>query len=253
MANKKPNMQILPDQEALAQRCLELVLKTAKDAIDTNGIFCMAISGGQTPKRFFELLSADQQSLSFPWDKVHLFWVDERYVPPDSKYSNYKLAADTFLKKVPLPKENVHPIPTKNKDFNKSAREYEKTIRSVFKIKPGQKPQFDLIMLGMGSDGHTASLFPNSNACFDTNDIACVVYLLDQQLPDEMVNRITLTHPVLCDARLLAIIVSGEEKAPILKEVLETDPEDIRYPIHLLWPAIDRSIWLVDSPAAKLL
>jgi 6-phosphogluconolactonase len=182
-----------------------------------------------------------------------LFWVDERYVPHDSPYSNYKLAADTFLTKVPIPKENIHPIPTDFEDFDSAARQYEKTLRSVFHIKSGQLPKFDLIILGMGSDGHTGSLFPNSNACFDTKNLACVVYLLDQKLPDKTVNRITLTHPVICAASQIIVLVSGSEKAGTLKEVLAGPPDEIRYPIHILWPVLDKVLWLIDSPAAGLI
>ena len=105
----------------------------------------------------------------------------------------------------------------------------------------------------MGADGHTGSLFPNSNASFDTSDLACVVYLLDQKMPDQTVTRITLTHPVLCAASQITVLVSGAEKAKILKEVLTSEPDEVRYPIHALWPALDKISWLVDSPAAKLL
>ena len=126
-------------------------------------------------------------------------------------------------------------------------------IRSAFDIKSGRLPRFDLIILGMGADGHTGSLFPNSNASFDTSALACVVYLLDQKLPDQLVTRITLTHPVLCAASRIVILVTGNEKARILKEVFACEPDEIRYPVHLLWPALDRIAWLVDSSAAKLL
>jgi 6-phosphogluconolactonase len=250
---KKPNTQIVADADALARRCLELFVVSAQQIVKKKNVFHLAISGGHSPQRFFELLGSEQKALSLPWDKIHLFWVDERYVPHDSPYSNYKLAADTFLTKVPIPKENIHPIPTDFEDFNSAARQYEKTLRSVFHIKSGQLPKFDLIVLGMGSDGHTGSLFPNSNACFDTNDLACVVYLLDQKLPDQTVNRITLTHPVICAASQIVVLVSGAEKAKTLKAVLAGPPDEVRYPIHVLWPVLDKVIWLIDSPAAGLI
>ena len=142
----------------------------------------------------------------------------------------------------------MHRIPTDFSDFNSAARRYEEIIRSVFDLDKKQIPQFDLIVLGMGSDGHTGSLFPNSYAAFDTNDLACVVYVLDEKL-----NRITLTHPVLCAASHLIVLVSGAEKASILKEVLTSEPDEIRYPIHTLWPVLDRVTWLVDNKAAQKL
>ncbi len=250
---KKPNTQIVADAEALAHKCLDLFVASAQQTLKQKGVFCLAVSGGRSPQRFFELLGSEKKALSLPWDKIHLFWVDERYVPQDSPYSNYKLATDTFLTKVPIPKENIHPIPTDFEDFDSAARQYEKTLRSVFQIKSGQLPKFDLIILGMGSDGHTGSLFPNSNACFDAKDLACAVYLLDQKLPDKTVNRITLTHPVICAASQIIVLVSGSEKAETLKEVLASPPDEIRYPIHILWPVLDKVLWLIDSPAAGLI
>jgi 6-phosphogluconolactonase len=250
---KKPNTQIVANADALAHKCLDLFVASVEQTLKQKDAFYLAISGGHSPQRFFELLGSEQKALSLGWDKIHLFWVDERYVPHDSPHSNYKLAIDTFLAKIPIPEKNIHPIPTDDEDFDSAARQYEKTLRNVFHIKSGQLPKFDLVILGMGSDGHTGSLFPNSNACFDTNDLACVVYLLDQKLPDELLTRITLTHPVICAASQIAVLVSGPEKAKTLKEVLAGPPDEIRYPIHILWPVLDKVLWLIDSPAAKLL
>ena len=247
-ADYKANIKVVPDSENLALRGLELFIDEAEKAIKARGIFYIAISGGNTPKRFFELIGETPRAKSLAWDKIHLFWVDERYVPPDSQWSNYKLAADTFLAKVEIPEENIHQIPTEYSDFKTAAQCYEETIRRVFGLQEKELPQFDLILLGMGAEGHTGSLFPNSYAPFDTEDLACVVYVLDEKL-----NRITLTHPVLCAASHLAVLVAGEEKANILKEVMTNEPDEVRYPIHALWPILDKVTWLVDSQAAKLL
>ena len=247
-ANYKPNVEVVSDPEGLAQRSVALFVDDAEKAIKAKGTFYIAISGGHTPQRFFELLGEVSKAKALPWDKIQLFWVDERYVPPDSKWSNYKLAADTFLAKVAIPKENVHRIPTEYNDFKAAAQCYEETIRKVFGLRENQFPQFDLIVLGMGAEGHTGSLFPNSYALLDTEDLACVVYVLDEKL-----NRITLTHPVLCAASHLAVLVSGEEKAGILKEVLTHEPDEVQYPIHTLWPILNKVTWLVDSKAAKFL
>jgi 6-phosphogluconolactonase len=247
-AKYKPNVEVVSDGEKLAHRSVELFVADACKAAGARGAFRAAISGGNTPRRFFQLLGDSPQALALPWHDVHLFWVDERCVPPDSQDSNYKLAADTFLKKVPIPQENVHRIPTEPADFKEAARLYEETIRRVFGLEQGQLPVFDLIILGMGVEGHTGSLFPNCFAPFDTQDLACVVYVLDDKL-----NRITLTHPVLQAASHLAVLVSGKEKAPILKEVLTSEPDEVRYPIHVLWPILDKITWLVDSDAARLL
>jgi 6-phosphogluconolactonase len=242
----EPSVEVVSDSEVLAQRSVEVFIADAQKAIKAKNTFNVAISGGQTPKRFFELLGELPRSLSLPWDKVQLFWVDERYVEPDSQWSNYKLAADTFLGKVSIPEANVHRIPTEYEDFKVAASCYEQTIRDVFGLEHDQIPEFDLIVLGMGAEGHTGSLFPNSYAPFDTEDLACVVYLLGDKL-----DRITLTHPVLSAASHLVILVSGEEKAEILKEVLTIEPDEVRYPIHTLWSVLDKVTWLVDRAAAK--
>ena len=247
-ANYKPNVQIVSDPEGLALRGLELFVADAQKAIKTKNTFYVAISGGNTPRRFFELLGEAPQAKALRWDRIQLFWVDERIVHTNSPWSNYKLAAETFLSKVAIPEENVHRIPTEHSDFKIAARCYEETIRGVFGLEKEQVPEFDLIVLGMGAEGYTGSLLPNSYAPFDAEDLACVVYLLDEKL-----NRITLTHPVLCAASHLAVLVCGQEKAGILKEVLTSEPDEVRYPIHILWPVLDKVTWLVDSKAAKLL
>jgi len=240
------NLEIAFDPEDLARRGVELFVSAAQEAIEARGVFYTAISGGHTPVRFFQLLAVEPQARSLPWDHVHVFWVDERYVPPDSDASNYKLAADAFLGKVGIPWVNVHRIPTEYKDIGEAARAYEHTIRTVFGLGHGELPQFDLVVLGMGSDGHTGSLFPNTYATFDTDDLAYVVYVMDDTL-----NRITLTHPVLLAAKRLVVLVSGAEKAQTLKEVLTSEPDEVKYPIHILWPVLDRITWLVDRDAAS--
>ena len=244
----KTNVEVVSDPESLAHNTLNIFITDAQKAIKAKDVFNVAISGGNTPRRFFELLAETPQAGYLPWDKIHLFWVDERYVHPESEWSNYKLAADTFLSSVAIPDANVHRIPTELDDFKAAARRYEDTIREVFRLGAGKVPEFDLILLGMGPDGHTGSLFPNSYAAFDTEDLACVVYVLDEKL-----NRITLTHPVLRAACHLVVLVCGKEKSDILKTVLTSEPDEVRYPIHVLWPVLDKVTWLIDKAAAKSL
>ena len=243
----KYNIEVASDAEDLACRMVQSFVRTAWEAIDSRGVFCTAISGGHTPERFYRLLATTPEAKSLSWDRIHVFWVDERYVPPDSEASNYKLAADAFLDKVSIPPESVHRIVTEYEDINEAVRAYERTIREVFGLQPGEIPQFDLIVLGMGADGHTGSLLPNSYATFDTDDLACGVYVMD----DAMMNRVTLTHPVLMAARCLVVLVSGQEKAQTLKEVLTSEPDEVKYPIHVLWPVLDKITWLVDRDAAS--
>jgi 6-phosphogluconolactonase len=242
----KYDIEIASDAEDLAWRTVRLFARLVREAIASRGFFYTAISGGRTPERFFQLLGTTPEGKSLPWDRIHVFWVDERYVPPDSEASNFKLAADTFLNRVAIPAANVHRIPTEYEDIKDAARAYERTIREVFGLTEGGIPEFDLIVLGMGGDGHTGSLFPNSYATFDTEDLASVVYVLN----NTTMNRITLTHPVLLAAWRLVVLVSGPEKAHTLKEVLTREADEVRYPIHVLWPVLDKVTWLVDRDAA---
>lgn len=244
-AKYRPNIEIAEDAEALALRAAELFLSTAREALRSRGAFYVALSGGQTPRLAFEKLAASPAAQSLLWQHIHVFWVDERYVPVDSPQSNYRLASEAFLKEVPIPPDNVHKIPTEYEDICTAARSYETILRNAFALEEGGIPEFDLIVLGMGADGHTASLLPNCFAPFDTDDLACVVYVMDGRL-----NRITLTHPVLRAARHLAVLVSGAEKAETLRKVLTGEPDEVRYPIHVLWPVLDKVVWLVDRDAA---
>lgn len=246
--NFQPNLEVVSDPEVLARRSAEIFIDEALKAIRKSGAFRVAVSGGNTPRHFFKLLGETPKANSLPWDKIQLFWVDERIVEPDSPLSNYKLAADTFLAKVAIPSGNVHRIPTEYEDFEVAARIYEETIREVFGLDKGQLPEFDLIVLGVGGDGHTASLFPGSYATLDTEDLACAVYVLDEDL-----NRITLTHPVLRAASHLVVLASGREKADILGKIMTSEPDEVQYPIHALWPVLDKVTWLVDTEAAKAL
>lgn len=234
--------------EELAYATLNGFANEARKAILKKDVFLVAVSGGTTPKRFFELLGETETGKNIHWKKVQLFWVDERCVAPEDEKSNYGMALHTFLDKVAIPPENVHRVTGEVSDYSKAVEEYEQTIRSIFKLKPGEVPHFDLIILGMGDDGHIGSLFPNSAAYFDTQDIVTAVYLMSG------VSRITLTYPVICAANQLFLLVSGSRKAGILKRVLkEGEPDEIKYPVHSLWPILEKVKWIIDSDAGKLL
>jgi 6-phosphogluconolactonase len=236
------------DPEELAQKALELFTDSARKAIDDKNVFHVAISGGKTPRQFYKLLGTDSHSLSLPWDRIKLFWVDERCVRPESPDSNYKVAADTFLKKVPIPPKNIHRIVGEGIDYTQAVEKYERMLREVFGLEPGRLPEFDLMILGMGPDGHIGSLLPNSYALFDTDDLVTVVYQMEGGL-----NRITLTHPVMCAAQQLLIMISGQEKAEIVRDVLVDRPDEVKYPVHTLWPILHKVTWLIDQEAAKYL
>jgi len=230
----------------LADKAFKIFAQKAEESIKKNGVFRVAVSGGHTPEKFFNLLA---EAVDFDWPRIHIFWVDERYVPPTDENSNYHLAETTFLKQVPIPAKNVHRIPTEASDYGFAAGQYELTIRKAFGLKPGQIPEFDLMILGLGNDGHIGSLFPNTFSAFDTVHLATVVYVMNDKL-----NRITLTYPVMHAARHLMVLISGPSKANIVKKVFEAEePDQVKYPVHSLWPILDKITWLMDSQAGKLL
>lgn len=248
----EPNIIKVASGDDLANKAFEIFAQKAKESIKINGIFRVAVSGGHTPETFFHLLA--EAAADFDWPRIHIFWVDERYVPPTDANSNYHLAETTFLTYVPIPPENVHRIPTEASDYNFAAEQYELTIRKAFDLKPGQVPEFDLMILGLGSDGHIGSLFPNEVSAFDTVHLATVVYIMDDKMIDDKFDRITLTYPVMRAARHLMVLVSGHSKANIVKEVFESEePDQVKYPVHSLWPILNKITWLMDSHAGKLL
>jgi 6-phosphogluconolactonase len=217
---KRSKIMTVSDSGALADLTVKCFVSYAQRAIKERGVFCVAISGGSTPVRFYERMSNASVYSKIEWDKVHIFWVDERCVPPSSEASNFGLATHTFLL----------------------------DIRSVFKIAKGQVPEFDLVILGMGSDGHIGSILPNTYALFDTDDLVSAVYRMNGDY-----NRITLTVPVMKEARRILILVSGENKAQIMADVFRTEPDPVRYPVHALWPVLHKVRWLIDRPAAEKL
>ncbi len=245
-AKFQPNIEVAADAEDLAQRSVALFVTAAREALESRDAFYVALSGGRTPRRTFELLGENPQVKSLSWPKIQVFWVDECYVPADSPYSHYCLAIRTFLSKVPVPPDNIHRIPTEHGDMSAAARVYEEALREAFGLASDEAPQFDLILLGMGADGHTGSLLRNCYAPFATDALVSVVYELGERL-----SRITLTHPVLRAARRLAVQVSGPEKAMVLREVLTGEADEVRYPIHVLWPVLHKVVWLVDRDAAE--
>jgi len=236
------------DSGALADLTVKYFINYAQQAIERRGVFRVAISGGSTPVQFYERLSDASVHSRIQWEKVHIFWVDERCVPPSSEASNFGLATHTFLLDIPIPGENIHRVTGELQNYADAVDEYEQIIRAVFKITKGQVPEFDLVILGMGSDGHIGSILPNTYALFDTDDLVSAVYRMNGDY-----NRITLTVPVMKEARRILILVSGENKAQIMADVLRTDPDPVRYPVHALWPVLHKVRWLIDRPAAAKL
>jgi 6-phosphogluconolactonase len=250
MNTLKQDIQIerVKNTDALAEHALTHFMDSCRESIKHHDVFYTAISGGHTPILFYEKLSKRAVHSQMDWKKVHLFWVDERCVEPSGPASNFGLAVRTFLQEVPIPFENIHRVTGEVADLSKAAENYQRTIRETMQVNPDAIPAFDLIILGMGSDGHIGSIFPNTYALFDTEDLVCTVFRMEGDH-----SRITLTIPVLKAARRLMILVSGPEKAQTLKNVFSTDPDPVLYPVHALWPVLDKVTWIVDEGAGSLL
>jgi 6-phosphogluconolactonase len=242
-------VETFADALALGRKAREIFVTEAREAIAERGKFFVAISGGKSPETLFAELGESIDSLVLDWSKVRLFWVDERCVGPDSEDSNYRLARDLFVKKVGIPDGCVFRMRGEEPDGEAEARRYGSVIGEAFGIDPAKKrPRFDLIFMGMGADGHTASLFPGSDIVHERQRLARFVPACDQRLA-----RITLTPPALLAARRVIVLVSGSDRAMVLRQVLTQQPDILRWPVQLLFAARERAKWLVDTDAAKLL
>jgi len=237
---------IEPNPEAVARTAASEFIQQAVAAAQAKGHFAVALSGGSTPRTLYSLLASDAYRDRLPWDKIHFFWGDERHVPPDHPDSNYRMAREAMLSKVPVPAGNIHRIKTEQADAGAVAAQYEAELRSFFQTADGQFPRFDLVLLGMGPDGHTASLFPGTAALAERQRL-----VVANRVEKLGTYRITLTLPVLNNAACVMFLVTGEDKAQVLKEVLEGEPD--RYPSQLIKAVNGRLIWVVEQSAASLL
>jgi 6-phosphogluconolactonase len=235
----------LTTPQDLFQAAAEEVIRSATDAVAQRGRFTIALSGGSTPRNLYTLIAANA-SATLPWSQMFFFWGDERHVPPDSPDSNYRMAQEALLSKVPVPPANIFPVPAENPDAAQAAEIYEQTLRKFFAVAPGEFPRFDLILLGMGPDGHTASLFPETPALQEKSRLVVANWV--EKLGS---SRITFTLPLLNAARRVAFLVSGTDKAAALHEVLEGKAPAEKYPSRLVQPSEGKVIWFVDRAAAS--
>ena len=242
--NVHPQLHVFSDPEALSNGAAEFITTLSRKVIASTGNFSIALSGGTTPQRLYTLLGSPLYHEKIDWKQVHIFWADERCVPKDHPESNYKLAFDSFLAHVSISKENIHRIKGED-DPDKAARDYEHDIRLL--LGATSLPAFDLIILGAGGDGHTASLFPASAALRERERLAVPVYLEAPNL-----NRVTLTLPVLNHAVQVLFLVSGKSKKTVVQTIVEHgNPQ--QYPAGLVHPQQGDSIWFIDYDAASLL
>ena len=237
-------IQIYPNQESLSFGAARLFVRQAGLACKDRGRFSVALSGGHTPQRTYELLAQSPFRDQVAWSQTHVFWGDERCVPPEGPQSNARVARLLLLEQVPIPPHQIHPIFCARSP-KEAAQDYEDLLRSFF----GEGPtRLDLIFLGLGEDGHTASLFPQTPVLNEGKRWAAETYLPQQDL-----YRVTLTPPLINQTAVVAFLVAGDTKAPILKEVLEGPRHPHRYPAQLIHPSSGRLQWLVDKEAASQL
>lgn len=223
-------------QQAAAEQIANLLQRTT-----SQGETRVALAGGSTPRRLYELLS---EIKNINWSRVHVYWSDERAVPPDHEECNYRMAYEVLLERVSIPDEQIHrmrgEVPPED-----AARQYERVLRETFELEPGQLPQFDLILLGMGADGHTASLFPGTSAVHERERL-----VVANDDPDLSIPRITLTFPVLNAAAKVMFLVAGQDKAPAVRQVIAGSDGDQPPAAHVR-PTNGNLRWLLDREAAK--
>jgi 6-phosphogluconolactonase len=243
-----PGVRVYPNPAEVARGAARLFVDYAWQSIAKYGQFMVALSGGNTPRMLFEFLASDEFRGQVDWTKVHVFWSDERAVPPDNPDSNYGMARRELLLRVPIPLANVHRMEAEKPNIGRAATEYEEVLRNYLELDDRGFPRFHLIFLGMGADGHTASLFPGTRVSRQTSR-----WVSTPMVAKFGARRMTLTLPVLDSALRVIFLVVGSEKAEILRAVLE-EKADPPYPTQLIQPRDNGlKLFLVDQAAAALL
>jgi 6-phosphogluconolactonase len=235
---------VYENKEALSLAAAGLFADEARRAVEARGRFDLLLSGGETPRRMYRLLSGEPLRGKVPWQGVQFFWGDERFVPHDDPRSNLAMAREALLDRVPLSEEQVHPVPYL-RSAEQSALAYERMLHDYFK---GAPPRFDMVLLGLGENGHTASLFPGTPVLKEQERWVREVYVQEQDS-----YWVTLTPPVLNQAGLIAFLVAGSAKAAVLREVVKGEADPERLPAQLIKPVQGRLLWLIDRDAAALL
>ncbi len=237
-------VKVFPDSEALSRAGTDFFVRSANESVAERGRFSVVLSGGSTPMRLYELLAMPDYFDSVPWDKTHIFWGDERCVPLDDPRNNAHNAIGKLLDKVPLAPERIHRIES-DKTPQEAAKRYEESLRDYF---GDDAPSFDLILLGLGENGHTASLFPGTPILRETKRWVADVYVAEQKM-----HRVSLTLPVINRAARIVFLVSGMKKANVLREVIEKTDIGVQLPASLITPVRGELYWFCDREAAALL
>lgn len=241
-------IKIFRDIQELNSFAAEKFIATGQNAIEQNGRFTVVLAGGSTPKSLYQLLATDEFRNQIDWQKVFFFFGDERNVLPDSVESNFRTADENLLKPLQIPAENIFRWQTELEDAEKIAEIYVQTIQKFFNLAKNEFSRFDLILLGMGDDGHTASLFPFTDALNETERIA-----VSNHVKKLKTNRLTFTFPTINNSANIIFLISGAAKANALKEVLEGEFQPEKFPSQFVNPQNGNLFWLIDAPAAQLL
>ena len=245
----QPDIRVFPDILSLSRAAAAEFVGLAQQAVQARGLFTVALSGGSTPETLYSLLADDPQLYSaVAWEKVHFFFSDERHVPPDHPDSNYEMVHRALLSKIPAPAGNAHRMVTELSDAGLVADQCEQVLREFFRLRPEEFPCFDLVLLGLGAEGHTASLFPGSEALQETQRLAVATWVKALEAW-----RITLTLPVLNHASEGLFLVSGAQKGEALREDLEGPFDPGHWPAQAVQPTPGQRVFFVDRDAAKLL
>ena len=236
---------VLKDSAALAEEAARRFVTIARESIDSGGRFSVALSGGSTPRLMHQLLAKPPFRDQVDWEKIHVFWGDERFVPPDDPESTYLMAQETLLASVPIPSQNIYIVPTVGVTPEQAAQEYAKTLIA---FSGSESPRLDLILLGMGPDGHTASLFPGFPQLQSTDDDLVVVV---HDSPKPPPTRLTFTYQVINNAANIIFLVAGADKASTLQSVFNGPVDPTKLPVQGVRPTNGKLVWLVDEKAGQ--
>jgi 6-phosphogluconolactonase len=236
---------IYPDADTLSHEAARHVVRVANESIVTHGRFTLALAGGSTPKKLYTLLASEPYRDQINWALVEVFWSDERCVAPDSEDSNYHLAEEVLLSKVPIPANQIHRMPADATDRDAAALAYTEEIRRVFGT--DGIPSFDLLQLGLGPEGHTASLFPHQASLKELRRLVMPV-----DVPKPPPPRLTFTPPLLNAAAHILFLVTGQDKADAVQAILEGENNPDEYPAQIIRPSRGEVTWMLDAAASKL-
>ncbi len=240
--DERRRLAICDDAKVAVAYAVEHWLACAQESVQRHDAFFVALSGGSTPKAIFQALVRTPYKEMIPWKKIHLFWSDERCVPPDHPDSNYKMALDAGLKEMPIPEGQIHRM-VAEENLEDNALAYEAAMHRIL----GSHP-FDLVMLGMGEDGHTASLFPHTQALHVHNRLVVV-----NQIPQKNTWRMTMTYPCINSARHIALYVLGASKQEMVATVLQGDDRPDDFPVQRIGTPSHSALWILDKEAASQL